>query len=118
MRSPDAQSTYPDVHPLLRDHLVTLTLPGEDQPRQYMPRDEFEKVATHRDDLRRTLALISAWRLDSGTRDPALDRLLASVGESYTQARATASVIAGVRQWAAEQTATKPVVETTTGETP
>lgn len=94
---------YPDNYPTIRDHVVKVTLPGEQSPREFIPRDQWEEVAAERGEFRRVLALISAWRLDSGVRDPALDRLLATVGEDYAQARAVASVIAGVREWGRAQ---------------
>lgn len=93
---------YPDSHPAVREHVVKVALPGGEL-REYMPRDELERVVAERNHYRRVLALISAWRLDSGVRDLDLDRLLARVGEGYDEARATAGVIASVREWARTQ---------------
>jgi Ni/Co efflux regulator RcnB len=98
------ETRYPDRHPDLRDHLVRVFMPGDDDPHEYMPRDQWEQVAKERDEYRRTLAFISVWRLQTGLRDPDLDQLLLRVGEDYDQARATASVIEGVRAWHAART--------------
>lgn len=92
--------TYPDSHPVIRDNAVTLVTPSGTS--EYMPRSEWEKAAAERDEYRRVLALISAWRLDSGTRDSHLDALLSRVGESYDSARAMQSLVAWAR--AAERT--------------
>lgn len=43
-----------------------------------------------RDTYRQTLAMVSAWRILSGTRDAELDRILESVGEDYEAAEVTA----------------------------
>lgn len=93
------QTRYPDRRPDLREHLVQVVLPGDNAPHEYMPRDQWEKMAKERDEYRRALALISVWRLQAGLRDPDLDRILRGVGEDYPQARATASIIEGVRSW-------------------
>lgn len=64
-----------------------------------MPREQWEAVVEQRDEYRRVLALISAWRLSSGTRDPQLDALLRRVGEDYDSARAASNII----EWARSQ---------------
>ncbi len=87
--------TYPDNHPAIRDHLITLTTP--DGTAQYMPREQWEAVVAERDEYRRVLALISAWRLDSGTRDAQLDALLRRIGEDYDSARTIRGLVAWAR---------------------
>lgn len=86
---------YPDNHPAVRDHVVTVT--GPTGSAQYMPRDQWEKVVAERDEYRRILALISAWRLTSGTRDGDLDALLRRVGEDYDSARAMGDLVTQLR---------------------
>lgn len=87
--------TYPDNHSLIRHHMITLTTP--DGVAQYMPREQWEAVVAERDEYRRVLALISAWRLDSGTRNAQLDALLRRVGEDYDSARAMHDLVAWAR---------------------
>lgn len=87
--------SYPDSHPVIRDNAVTITTPAGST--EYMPRGEWETAVAERDEYRRVLALISAWRLDSGTRDGQLDALLSRVGESYDSARAMQSLVAWAR---------------------
>ncbi|WP_299091893.1 hypothetical protein [uncultured Microbacterium sp.] len=96
-----SDTTYPDNHPTIRDNVITIAAPAGST--QYMPRSEWEKAAAERDEFRRVLALISAWRLDTGTRDPQLDTLLERVGESYDSARAMQSLIA----WSRTELSTK-----------
>lgn len=86
---------YPDSHPDIRKDLVTVTTPAGTT--EYMPREAWETVVAQRDEYRRTLALISAWRLDSGVRDRTLDVLLEQAGEDYDSARAMRDLIAEVR---------------------
>lgn len=86
-----SQEGYPDRHPEIRDHLLRIEVAGE--TREYIARPVWETAAAQRDDYRRVLALISAWRLQSDTRDASLDRLLESVDETYRSARATAGLI-------------------------
>lgn len=92
---------YPDDHPILRDHLVSIVQNGK--ATEYVSRELWEETAAERDELRRVLAFISAWRLTSRTCDVELDRLLARVGEDYGTARAALSVINWARSEAAKQ---------------
>lgn len=75
------QTRYPDRHPDLREHLVRVLLPGDDDPHEYMPRDQWETAAKERDENRRVLALISVWRLQAGAHQLAARSLAASPGE-------------------------------------
>lgn len=86
--------TYPDNHPDLRDNLTRIQLPGDDKPREFMPREVWEELADERDDLRRTLALLAAewW---AGDRNPQqINHLLRVGGQTPEQARATADIVA------------------------
>lgn len=86
---------YSDSHPVIRDNLVTVTSPaGADE---YVRREALEKVLAERDEYRRVLALISAWRLDTGTQDSRLDALLLRIGEDYESARAVRDVVLWAR---------------------
>lgn len=86
-------SGYPDTHPVLQGH--TLTIEQDGVSTKWVTRELWERTVAERDEFRRVLAFISAWRLSSGTRDCALDRLLSRVGEDYDTARA----IRGVMEW-------------------
>lgn len=88
--------SYPDSHPVIRENAITISTPTGSV--EYMPRSEWEKAAAERDEYRRVLALISAWRLDTGTRDSQLDALLRRVGEDYDSARAMQSLVAWARE--------------------
>lgn len=93
----DQATAYPDDHADLRDHLVRVHLPGQDESTDYVPRAQWQAVANERDELRKVLGLIAAewW---AGDQDPGrIDRLLCRAGESPESARAIASVIAGFR---------------------
>lgn len=92
---------YPDDHPVLRGHLLSIVQNG--QAAQYVSRELWEETAAERDELRRVLMFISAWRLTSGTCDTELDQLLARVGEDYSTARAALSVINWARSEAAKR---------------
>lgn len=93
----ETQNYYPDSHPVLRENLMKQNLPGGGI-REFVPRDLWEKTAAERDKYRRVLALIGAWRLDSGTRNPQLDKLLSSVGEDYENSQALKYIIDQVRE--------------------
>ena len=99
-----AAHRYPDDHPILRDHRLSIVQNG--QTTEYVTRDLWEATAAERDEFRRVLAFISAWRLTSYTRDAELDRLLARVGEDYGSARAMQGVIEWARSEAARNAAT------------
>lgn len=85
---------YPDTHPEIRDDLVTISTATGEQ--QLLPRQTWEKAAVQRDEFRRVIAMIGAWRIESGTQDDRLDALLASVGETRDSSRA----VLGVIEWA------------------
>ena len=89
-------SYYPDTHPDIKDNLVAIQSGGVEK--QYLPREEYEKVARQRDDLNRTLALIGVWRLlPIGQRDElALDRLLAGAGQTKEISEAVAGIVSDV----------------------
>jgi hypothetical protein len=57
----------------------------------------FMEVQRERDEMRRTAALINAWRLRPGRDEAALERLLASVGFSDADGRAMLSIVAQFR---------------------
>lgn len=94
-----ASLRYPDDHPILRDHRLTIVQNGDSA--EYVTRDLWEETVADRDELRRVLAYISAWRITSGTRDAELDRILKTVGEDYDTARANLGVI----RWARSESA-------------
>lgn len=73
-------NTYPDSHPELKDALATITTATSTV--RYVTREAWERVAAERDEYRRVLALISAWRVQGRIHSEHLDRLLARVGET------------------------------------
>lgn len=56
---------YPDDHPLVRDHRLSIVQGG--QTTEYVTRDLWEETVAQRDEFRRVLSFISAWRLSSHT---------------------------------------------------
>ncbi|OHU12834.1 hypothetical protein [Mycobacteroides chelonae] len=97
---------YPDDHPLVRDHRLSIVQDGETT--EYVTRDLWEETVAQRDEFRRVLSFISAWRLSSHTHDAELDRLLALVGEDYQSARA----MAGLINWGRSEAAKRPSAST------
>lgn len=62
---------YPDTHPVIRDKAIPMvTHAGRSK---CPPQSEWDKAAVDRDEAQRVLALICAWCLDAGIRDPQLN---------------------------------------------
>lgn len=73
---------------------MTVTVDGE--PREWVDADDFMAVQKERDDHRRVIALINAWRwspafVDRDSRR--LDALLAAAGESVQSGRAMLEIL-------------------------
>lgn len=92
----DRTKWYPDNHSIIRENLVTVTQNGETA--EYMPREVWESTAAERDEFRRVLAFINAWRVKNQIRDEELTRLLASVGEDDGTGRALAGLIDSIQR--------------------
>ncbi|WP_100514369.1 hypothetical protein [Mycobacteroides abscessus] len=89
------QWNYPDTHPAIRDHRITIT--QGNIRREYICRELWEETAAERDEFRRILALISALRVSANIRHQQLDDLLVNVGEDYASAKTMARLIADMR---------------------
>lgn len=93
-QAPSPKEHYlPDIHPLIRENLVTITTPEGSS--EYVPREVFEKVVKERDDLNRTMAMISAEYFVGVELD--IGALLAREGHGAEQGEATASIIRSVQ---------------------
>lgn len=65
--------------------------------------EDFMAVQKERDDLRRAVALISAWRVDPRRTTARLDNILAAVGQSREQGKAVLQIV----HWAREESRTR-----------
>jgi hypothetical protein len=59
--------------------------------------EDFMAVQKERDEYRRTLALINAWRIDRNRDEQRLTQLLEKAGFTFADAQAMVSLIASVR---------------------
>jgi hypothetical protein len=76
-----------------------MTITRDGQTEVYVAASAFMEVQRDRDEYRRILALVNAWRLSSVRSEHALRQLLMRVGEGDAQAEATLDII----RWASEQ---------------
>lgn len=74
-----------------------LTVATGGETKVYVAADRFMEVQKERDEYRRLLALINAWRITSGRTEAALTALLARVGEGADQAKATLEILRWVQ---------------------
>lgn len=89
-------SYLPDRHPLLK-RMASVEHDGVKT--DWIPRDQFETVVEERDRLRRALALVNVGVRIHDDRVPVdPGKVLDGVGETLEQARATASVMLGIRE--------------------
>lgn len=83
----------------LHDHQVAITtITGPDgQQTLLVSADDFMAMQKERDDYRRAVGLINAWRIDPDRNESRLRALLASVGQDDGMARAMAGIVAWAR---------------------
>jgi hypothetical protein len=67
-------------------------------PRYYVPAESFMDVQKDRDDFRRAMSLVNAWRVTQRESYPMLDHLCASVGLTDTEGRAVNDIVRGMRE--------------------
>lgn len=86
-------------------HTPVTTITGPDGTATVLvSADAFMAMQKERDDYRRTLGLIAAWRVNPNRTLSQLGRILDSAGFDEGQGRAMLSVLAGVRDMRAQQT--------------
>lgn len=97
-----AETTEPEPAPLAswdRKRCMEINRPGATEPELWVPLDLFVEVQTERDDFRRALALINAWRVGGMESISTLVHLLRGVGFDFEDGRA----ILGLIRWSREQ---------------
>lgn len=68
------------------------------QPRHYVPAETFMEMQKARDDYRRAMSLVNAWRVTQRESFPMLDHLCATVGLTDEDGRAVNEVVRGMRE--------------------
>lgn len=78
--------------------VTVINPPGDITPIVLVAAEDFMAVQKERDDLRRTVGLINAWRLSPGRSEIELDRLLKDAGQDLASAKAMLGILAWARE--------------------
>jgi hypothetical protein len=81
------------IHP----DVPVMTMSRDGKPEVYVSASAFMEMQKKRDEYRRVLALINAWRVDPNRSERGLRQLLERVGEGDTQAEATLDIMRWVQ---------------------
>lgn len=93
------------IHRGFGTRTMAIVVDGEAQ--EWVHADDFMDVQKERDDYRRAMALVNAWRWSPdfvNGRVVVLDRLLTGVGFTMDDARAMNAIIAEARTWNRNET--------------